>query len=111
MNLSFDKAAAEGEKQKLMSNMVIKQAQTLFGEIKNLVEQSRNQFAQTVNAAMSMLYWEIGKRIKQEFLQNSRADYGEQIVHSLAVKLTDEYGHSFEFAGNRLLTQKINDDE
>jgi predicted nuclease of restriction endonuclease-like (RecB) superfamily len=88
-----------------MSNIIIKQAQTLFGEIKNLVEQSRNQLVQTVNAAMSMLYWEIGKRIKEDILQNSRADYGEQIVHSLAAKLTDEYGNSFSEKNLRRMMQ------
>ncbi len=92
----FDKAASDWKKYTIMSNIIIMQSQTLFGEIKILVEQSRNQLAQTVNATLSMLYWEIGKRIKLEFLQNSRAEYGEQIVHSLAAKLTAEYATLFQ---------------
>jgi predicted nuclease of restriction endonuclease-like (RecB) superfamily len=39
-----------------------------------------------------MLYWQIGKRINAEVLQGQRAEYGKQIVATLAKQLTDEYG-------------------
>ncbi|MCK6614598.1 MAG: DUF1016 N-terminal domain-containing protein [Ignavibacteriaceae bacterium] len=64
----------------------------LFDAVKELIEQSRQQIAISVNAAMSMLYWQIGKRIKTEILQNGRAGYGEQIVQSLAAQLEADYG-------------------
>ncbi|MBF0493182.1 MAG: DUF1016 family protein [Deltaproteobacteria bacterium] len=64
----------------------------LFHEIKSLIEEGRQQVAVTVNAAMSMLYWRIGKRINQEVLQDKRAEYGKQIVVSLARQLEEEYG-------------------
>ena len=54
-------------------------ANPLLREIKELIEQSRQQAAVAVNSAISMLYWNIGKRINDELLQNRRADYGEQI--------------------------------
>lgn len=41
---------------------------------------------------MSTLYWEIGKRINQEILKDQRAEYGKQIVISLARHLQQEYG-------------------
>lgn len=63
------------------------QTQQLFASIKQLIEDSRQQVAVVVNAAMSMLYWQIGRRIKTEILQNSRAGYGEQIVHTLSAQL------------------------
>jgi hypothetical protein len=44
---------------------------------------------------MSMLYWQIGKTIKQEILQNNRADYGEKIVQSLSAQLQIEYRKGF----------------
>jgi hypothetical protein len=44
---------------------------------------------------MSMLHWQIGKRIKTEILKNGRAGYGEQIVQSLAAQLESEYGKGF----------------
>ncbi|MBV6512151.1 MAG: putative nuclease YhcG [Ignavibacteriaceae bacterium] len=67
----------------------------LFDAVKELIEQSRQQIAISVNAAMSMLYWQIGKRIKTEILQNGRAGYGEQIVQSLAAQLEADYGKGF----------------
>jgi predicted nuclease of restriction endonuclease-like (RecB) superfamily len=45
-----------------------------------------------VNAELIMLYWQIGKRINAEVLQGQRAEYGKQIVATLAKQLTDEYG-------------------
>ena len=43
----------------------------IFDEIKSLIEDSRQQIAITVNATMTMLYWQIGKRINQEILKKS----------------------------------------
>lgn len=67
----------------------------LASEIKLLIEQSRQKIAVAVNATMSMLYWQIGKRINEEVLQNQRAEYGEQIVQSLSAQLKNEYGLGF----------------
>lgn len=39
-----------------------------------------------------MLYWNIGKKINNHILGNERAEYGKQIVASLARQLTEEYG-------------------
>ena len=47
--------------------------QPLVGDIKTLIAESRQQVAVAVNSAMSMLYWNIGKRINDEVLQNQRA--------------------------------------
>ena len=55
----------------------------LFVQIKQLIEQSKQQIAISVNASMSMLYWLIGKQINEVVLKNQRAEYGKQIVVSL----------------------------
>ena len=67
----------------------------LVSEIKTLIEQSKQQLSVTVNATMSILYWQIGKRINQDVLNNSRAGYGEQIVQSLSAQLTELYGNGW----------------
>ncbi len=64
----------------------------LATEIKQLIVQSREQVAVAVNSAITMLYWQIGKRIKEEVLQNQRAEYGKEIVYLLSIELTAEYG-------------------
>jgi hypothetical protein len=35
-----------------------------------------------------MLFWQIGKRINENILQNKRADYGKQIVSPAATQLS-----------------------
>ncbi len=64
----------------------------LFADIRQLIEQSRQKVAVTVNAEMSMLYWHIGKRIKEDVLQNKRAEYGKKVISTLSQQLTQEYG-------------------
>jgi hypothetical protein len=54
-----------------------------INEIKELIEKSRQQVALSVNATMSFLYWQIGKRVNEEILHYKRAEYGKQIVATL----------------------------
>jgi hypothetical protein len=69
--------------------------QQLLGDIRNLIAQSRQQLAVAVNSALTLLYWHIGQRIRNEVLQSERATYGEQIVSTLARQLELEYGRGF----------------
>lgn len=64
----------------------------LFVSIRELIEQSRQQIAISVNATMTALYWKIGGSIKNEVLKNERAEYGQQIVQTLSSQLESEYG-------------------
>jgi predicted nuclease of restriction endonuclease-like (RecB) superfamily len=70
-------------------------ADRLLGDIRGLIEQARQQVARTVNSAMVALYWQIGKRIREDVLHKQRAEYGEQIVYALSRQLTMEYGRGF----------------
>ena len=56
--------------------------QNLFADISRLITESKASVAQTVNTALTMLYWRIGKRINEEVLQHKRADYGMQVIVS-----------------------------
>ena len=66
-----------------------------FQEIKGLIEESRQKVSVTVNKTLTMLYWQIGKRINEEVLKGDRAEYGKQIVATLSHQLTQEYGKGF----------------
>ncbi|MDR1130770.1 MAG: PDDEXK nuclease domain-containing protein [Prevotellaceae bacterium] len=70
----------------------IKKHFNLFADIKTLIEQSKQQVAIVVNSSMTMLYWQIGDRIKNDILQNKRAEYGQEIIKQLSVNLTEQYG-------------------
>jgi predicted nuclease of restriction endonuclease-like (RecB) superfamily len=67
----------------------------LAGDIRVLINEARAGLAATVNSALTMLYWRIGRRIRAEVLQGARAGYGEQIVASLARQLEAEHGRGF----------------
>ena len=66
--------------------------QLVTSEVKQLIEQSRQNVAVAVNAEITLLYWNIGKRINQEVLNFNRAEYGKQVVATLSSQLTEEYG-------------------
>ena len=67
----------------------------LINDVRQLIESSRAQLASAVNSALTLLYWHIGQRIRNEVLQGERAEYGEQIVSSLAMQLEADYGRGF----------------
>jgi predicted nuclease of restriction endonuclease-like (RecB) superfamily len=67
----------------------------LAADIRRLIEATRVRVAQTVNAELVLLYWQIGARIRRDILGQVRADYGEQIVSTLSRQLTEEYGTGF----------------
>jgi predicted nuclease of restriction endonuclease-like (RecB) superfamily len=64
----------------------------LYTEVTQLIEQSKQNVAVAVNAEISLLYWNVGRRINNEILHNERAEYGKKIVHSLSTQLTLQYG-------------------
>lgn len=65
---------------------------SIFGDIKLFIEQSKQQLAVSVNTSLSLLYWQIGKRISTEILKDNRAEYGKKVVQTLAQQLLTEYG-------------------
>ena len=75
-----------------MTNQNLQINKVIFTDIQSLIEQSKQNIAVSVNSTMTMLYWNIGKRINQEVLQDKRAEYGKQIVVSLSRQLSSEYG-------------------
>ena len=66
--------------------------QSLIQDLRQIIEQARGRVAATANYALSMMYWHIGERINREVLDNKRAEYGKQIVASVARQLREEYG-------------------
>jgi len=86
----------------------IENKNTLVGEIKTLIEKSKHQVAVAVNATITMLYWNIGKKINDEILKELRAEYGKQIVATLSHQLILEYGGSFSEKNLRRMMQFAN---
>ena len=66
--------------------------QSLMQDLRQIIEQARGHVAATANYALTMMYWHIGNRINIEILENQRAEYGRQIVATVARQLQEEYG-------------------
>ncbi|AFV24447.1 hypothetical protein Mpsy_2243 [Methanolobus psychrophilus R15] len=77
----------------------------LFTDLQALIERGKNQAAAAVNSAIALTYWQVGKRINEEVLQGERAEYGKQIVVSIAAELVKYYGKSFEARNLRRMMQ------
>jgi len=77
----------------------------LVSEIKQLIETSKSKVAVTVNSEISLLYWTIGKRIKEELENNEGTVYGKSIVQSISNNLVMEYGSSLSEKNLRRMLQ------
>ena len=67
----------------------------LLSDVRALILEARQRVAQAVNAGLTLLYWNIGSRIRMDILKEKRAEYGEEIVQSLTGQLTAEFGRGF----------------
>ena len=88
-----------------MSNK-IKEIEPLVSDVKTLIGESKQALAVAVNSAMSMLYWNIGKRINEEVEGKDRTEmYGKEIVATLWRQLSEEYGAAFSEKNLRRMMQ------
>lgn len=67
----------------------------LHAELRELILTTRERVAQAVNSGLTLLYWQVGDRIRREVLKEKRAAYGEEIVQALAAQLAEEFGAGF----------------
>lgn len=77
----------------------------LFIEVSNLIDQSRAKVAMQANSTLTILFWQVGKRINDDILQNQRAEYGKQIVPTLSAQLENAYGKNFALRNLRRMMQ------
>jgi hypothetical protein len=68
----------------------------LLDDIRVLIEQAHQRVAATVNSELTILYWQIGKRIRQDVVREDKHEgVVEQIVQTVSALLTEEYGKGF----------------
>jgi len=75
--------------------MKIEKQNILLTEVSQLIEQTRVTVAVNVNIEANKLYWNIGKRIKEELLKNQKPEYGKQIIENLSFELINRYGKGY----------------
>ncbi|NAX42420.1 MULTISPECIES: PDDEXK nuclease domain-containing protein [unclassified Vibrio] len=64
----------------------------LSQEVAALIRSAKQRAAAAINNEITVLYWQVGNRIRQEVLGGGRADYGKQVIATLATELTAQYG-------------------
>jgi predicted nuclease of restriction endonuclease-like (RecB) superfamily len=71
-------------------------SETLFDRVAAILEQARSNVVRTVNTNMVTAYWLIGREIVLAIQGGKgRAKYGEQVVESLSMRLTERYGQGY----------------
>lgn len=77
----------------------------LFQDLSQIIEQGKKHLSKQVNSTITLVYWQVGKRINNEVLENERASYGKEIVVALSQQLSQAYGKSFQEKNLRRMMQ------
>ena len=87
--------------EKIQLSTVQSEPDALFQDIRKLIDETRQNVAVTVNTGLTLLYWKIGSRINLEILKGERAEYGAEIILTLARQLESEFGRGFSIKSLR----------
>jgi len=68
----------------------------LLADLREIIRRGKLQAVAAVNSSLTLTYWQVGKRINEDVLQGGRAAYGQQVVATVAQRLVEQYGKSFE---------------
>ncbi len=80
-------------------------ADALLADLCTLITQSRERLSATVNAELTLLYWNVGDRLQREVLAGERAAYGQQLMERTGQRLSQEFGRGFEAKNLRRMVQ------
>ena len=76
-----------------------------YNQIKEILENARNQVYSAANSAMVQAYWTIGKSIYEQQGKSERAEYGQQLLQDLSRQLTRDFGKGFTPSNLRNMRQ------
>ena len=69
----------------------------LVSDVRELILSARQTVARGVNAALVLLYWKVGERLRTEVLKLERAEYGKEILSTVSKELVAEFGRGFSW--------------
>ena len=76
----------------------IKPMDSLYQDIRQIIETSRSNAVRSVDFCRVQMYWQLGCRIFEEEQQGKeRADYGTYLLQNLAKRLEPEFGSGFSY--------------
>jgi predicted nuclease of restriction endonuclease-like (RecB) superfamily len=70
----------------------------LFERVSAIIENRKHRAQVQVNHESVIMFWEVGQYIGSVLLGGERAAYGRRIVGTLAQRLQEIYGNSFEYS-------------
>lgn len=86
-------------------NLLEKNGNNLYENIRNEVTKARQKVYVAVNFAMVETYWNIGKQIYEAQGESERAEYGSGLLKFLSEKLTEEFGKGFTVTNLKYMRQ------
>jgi len=88
-----------------MDNNSLPTNNELLKDLMSIIEHGKRELSVRVNSQLILVYWQIGKRINEDILQDKRAQYGKQVIPSISTQLTERYGKSFQLRNLRRMMQ------
>lgn len=70
----------------------------LYKSIQELIETAKSRVAIKVNSEITILYYNIGKLIKENILKLEKPEYGKSVINKLSEKLMEKYGRGYSRA-------------
>ena len=84
------------EKQdKIAKQKSVNDESQVFSCISHIIEKRKFNAVSSANNQIIVMFWEIGKYINLNILEEARADYGKKILLTVSTKLVAQYGKSF----------------
>lgn len=81
------------------------QSESLYSQIKQVLNQARRSIYTVANSAMVKAYWHIGKLIVEAQDGKMKAKYGDNLVNNLSKRLTKDFGAGFTPTNLRYMRQ------
>ncbi|ERT40498.1 PDDEXK nuclease domain-containing protein [Fusobacterium nucleatum] len=78
---------------------------SIYKEIKSILEQARNKVYKVANSTMVEAYWNIGRVIVEKQGGNNKAEYGAALIKNLSKKMTKEFGKGFTTTNLKYMRQ------
>lgn len=64
-------------------------------QITDIIKKARNKVEVAVNSELVLLYWNVGKVIKTQILEDNKPEYGKNVIQNLSRELVSEYGRGY----------------
>ena len=84
----------------------LEKVNSLYNEIRSVLEEARSSAYRAVNFAMVQAYWQVGYLIvEHEQEGKERAEYGKAVLKEISMRLAGEFGKGFDVTNLRKMRQ------